>query len=142
VNQSSFVAATVEDLQPIAAHLLELSSRTPLLLFNGEMGSGKTTLIKTICQLAGVTERVSSPTFSLVNTYVGDNDLRIHHFDLHRIEVMEELLDFGFEDYIDTGDLCLIEWPKIAGPLLPSEVVLVSITEVDGRREVAVRSVA
>ncbi|NNC82519.1 MAG: tRNA (adenosine(37)-N6)-threonylcarbamoyltransferase complex ATPase subunit type 1 TsaE [Flavobacteriales bacterium] len=111
-----FSVDTIEDLTPVAEELIQFSKRYPIILLQGEMGTGKTTLSRVLVQQAGGSHP-SSPTFSLVNPY--ETDLgTIYHFDLYRIEDPEELLDFGFEEYLDSGDICLIEWPAIASSLI------------------------
>lgn len=88
-----------------------------IVLFFGDLGAGKTTIIKEICRQRGVNEEMSSPTFSIVNEYQSSGG-KVYHFDLYRIEDAMELLDLGFEDYLDSGDVCLIEWPEIAENIL------------------------
>ncbi len=90
------------------------------LLFNGEMGAGKTTLIKAICNYLGVEDTVSSPTFSLVNEYEGNGEI-IYHFDFYRIEEEDEAYAIGFEEYEHTGDYLLIEWSERIPNLIPEE---------------------
>ena len=90
------------------------------------MGAGKTTLIKQFCAYLGITDEVSSPTFSLVNEYNTEDDT-IYHFDLYRIENEEELYDFGIEEYLDSNNWLLIEWPDIITPLLPDKYNSISI---------------
>lgn len=116
-----------------------------IIAFYGSMGAGKTTFIRALCQELGVTEPVTSPTFAIVNEYeVVDDQLSIHqssikkvfHFDFYRIRRLEEAYDMGFEDYLYSGSLCLIEWPELIEELLPAETVRVSITvEDDGSRK-------
>lgn len=93
--------------------------------FKGEMGAGKTTLIKAICEQLGVSENVSSPSFALVYEYSSPREGIIYHFDLYRIKEKSELFDLGYEDYLYSGNLCFIEWPEIAEDLLPPETVKV-----------------
>ena len=99
------------------------------------MGAGKTTFIKALCEELGVTETVGSPTFAIINEYRGGNGLPIYHFDFYRINKLEEVYDFGYEDYFYSGNLCLIEWPELVESLLPENTVRVSIQETeDGSR--------
>ena len=92
------------------------------------MGAGKTTLIKALCKQLGVQDVVSSPTFSLVNTYLDAADQPIYHFDLYRLERFEEALDIGVDTYLDSGYRCCIEWPKLIQSLLPNQYQKLSIT--------------
>ena len=98
-----------------------------ILLFYGEMGSGKTTLIKEIAAQLGVKDLTNSPTFSLVNEYATGEGGRMYHFDFYRIEREEEAYDIGFEEYLDSGDWCLIEWPEKVENLLPLDSVVIRI---------------
>lgn len=140
MRTETFEAISIDGLEPICAFLKERSADCPTILFNGLMGSGKTTLIKSLCKALGSADRISSPTFSLVNEYLDQNGASIYHFDLYRVERQEELLDMGFEEYLDSGSICLIEWPEIAEGLLPTEVITVSIEENNGRRRISVQS--
>jgi tRNA threonylcarbamoyladenosine biosynthesis protein TsaE len=133
-----WTATSTNDLAPIARDLVDLLAECPIALFTGEMGVGKTTLIKAICAQLGISTTVTSPTFSLVNEYMTSTQDTLYHFDLHRIERLEELLDFGFEDYVDSGKLCLIEWPEIAQTLLPEKYVTIALAEEDGVRHISV----
>jgi len=95
--------------------------------FYGGMGAGKTTLIKAICRQLGSTDTVTSPTFSLINEYKDPSGHSLYHFDFYRIEKKEEILDFGYEEYIYSGDICLIEWPELVEELLPDNRVNIRI---------------
>ena len=100
------------------------------LAFYGEMGAGKTTLIKAFCQVLGVEDVVSSPTFSLVNVYNDKDGRNVFHFDFYRIKKLEEVYDIGYEEYFYSGDYCLIEWPEMVRQIMPESYVLVTI-EID-----------
>lgn len=114
---------------PQAAHdfIAAMDDRT-VYAFRGEMGAGKTTFIKAICTELGVEDEVNSPTFAIVNEYRSATAELIYHFDCYRIKKEEEALDMGFEDYMDSGALCFIEWPENVEELLPGDVVNVFIT--------------
>jgi tRNA threonylcarbamoyladenosine biosynthesis protein TsaE len=115
------------DLHGAALSLLEFANEEKIFLFEGEMGAGKTTFIKAICEAMGVVDVVSSPTFSIVNEYQGSNNSRIFHFDFYRIDDLREAYDIGYEEYFYSGDICLVEWPEKIRELLPQEYVQVSI---------------
>lgn len=108
------------------------------------MGSGKTTLIQSICASLGVTDEVTSPTFSLVNEYRSASGNPIYHFDFYRIRNLEEVFDIGYEDYFYSGHLCLIEWPSLVAPLLEGEPTLrIQLTKTNAAErsiEAAIRS--
>lgn len=111
-----------------------------IILFNGEMGVGKTTLIKQLCKVLGVQDATSSPTFSLVNEYYTSNNQTVYHFDFYRLNKETEALDMGVDDYLDSGNWCFIEWSeKIAG-LLPEETSTITIELLaDGKRKLELR---
>ena len=98
-----------------------------VIAFHGEMGAGKTTFIKALCAEFGVTDNVASPTFAIINEYLTPSDETIYHFDLYRLETIADLQNIGAEDYFYSGNLCLIEWPDIAEPLLPANTLHVTI---------------
>ncbi|MBP5582871.1 MAG: tRNA (adenosine(37)-N6)-threonylcarbamoyltransferase complex ATPase subunit type 1 TsaE [Bacteroidales bacterium] len=99
-----------------------------VIAFHGEMGAGKTTFIKALCAEFGVTDNVASPTFAIINEYLTPSDETIYHFDLYRLETIADLQNIGAEDYFYSGNLCLIEWPDIAEPLLPGNTLHVTIS--------------
>ena len=107
----SFLVKNESEIPHLALELREWIVAQKNILFYGEMGAGKTTLIKGICAALGSSNEISSPTYALVNEYDGDNSL-IYHFDLFRLKSFEEVLDIGFEEYIDSDAICLIEWPE------------------------------
>ena len=125
----------VGDLRDAAEEILESLERRTIVAFRGEMGAGKTTLIREICEQLGVTDTVTSPTFAIVNEYK-DRDMRpIYHFDFSRINRIEEAFDFGYEEYFYSGNLCLVEWPEKIEPLMPEEGVMTVRIEVTGEED-------
>ncbi|MFZ4455627.1 MAG: tRNA (adenosine(37)-N6)-threonylcarbamoyltransferase complex ATPase subunit type 1 TsaE [Bacteroidales bacterium] len=99
--------------------------------FYGEMGAGKTTFIKAICEELGVEDVINSPTFAIVNEYRSNSGELIYHFDFYRINKIEEAYDFGYEDYFYSGAICFIEWPEKITDLLPGDCISVSIKEIE-----------
>ena len=132
------VIAGLEDLERAAKEFLEAIGGNTLLAFYAPMGAGKTTFTTALCKALGVQEdAVSSPTFAIVNEYRGGLGQPIFHFDFYRIENPAEALDIGLYDYLDSGCLCLMEWPENIEGLLPEETLKVSISvQPDGSRMV------
>jgi len=104
---------TLDEIEDVAKSIINEINDVNLVLFKGELGSGKTTLIKSILKNLGVKENITSPTFSIVNQYLISNGL-INHFDLYRIKSLTELDVIGFEEYLESEAVCFIEWPEIA----------------------------
>lgn len=110
----------LEELDAVAKKLLVGAGNSSVWLFHGEMGAGKTTLIKAVCKMLGVHSVMTSPTFSIVNEYEGANVEVFYHFDFYRLKNEEEAYDIGVEEYLDSGRLCLIEWGERIPSLLPA----------------------
>lgn len=126
------ITYTLDQLPAVAAKILAtLSNRT--LLFQGKMGVGKTTLIKLIAEQLGVQDTMSSPTFSLVNEYKISDDLKLYHFDFYRITSEEEAYDIGIEEYFDSPDWKLIEWPEKIKNLIPESHTKLKLFENDDK---------
>lgn len=121
---------SLEEIDKVAKEVVEVVT-SPILLFEGEMGAGKTTLIKAIGRHLGVIDTISSPTFSLINEYKTQAGQTIYHFDCYRISSEEEAMDFGAEEYLDSGNTCFIEWAKNISSLLPNTTQRVQITKID-----------
>jgi tRNA threonylcarbamoyladenosine biosynthesis protein TsaE len=121
---------TIENINQIhiaAKEFLNLTGNYKIFLFKGEMGSGKTTFIKAICSELGVSQEVTSPTFAIVNEYETPRGQQIYHFDLYRIDKIEELLDIGFEEYLNSDARIFIEWPELAENIIQAPTLLVNI---------------
>ena len=118
------------DIKKITTTLLDTlkDSSCNVWCFNGEMGAGKTTTIANLLHHAGVEDRVSSPTFSIVNEYFSPDMGTIYHFDFYRIEMEEEAIDIGTIEYFDSDNLCLLEWSSKIPNLLPDSYGIISIT--------------
>lgn len=119
--------ADIRELPRAAQAIIQRTSGRGVVAFFGEMGAGKTTLIREICAHLGVKDTVTSPTFALVNHYISERTGDIFHFDFYRIDKLEEAYDLGYDEYFDSGALCLIEWPEKIEPLLPEDAVRVEI---------------
>ncbi|WP_449028691.1 tRNA (adenosine(37)-N6)-threonylcarbamoyltransferase complex ATPase subunit type 1 TsaE [Prevotella jejuni] len=106
--------------------------------FYGKMGAGKTTFIKALCEVLGVEDVITSPTFAIINEYTDGKGDPIYHFDFYRIKKLEEVYDMGYEDYFYSGNLCLLEWPELIEDILPENVIKVTIEEQpDGTRKLS-----
>ena len=124
----------VSELERASTSLLELINDNNIVCFYGEMGVGKTTFIKEICKKLGVEDVVSSPTFSIINEYLTENNESVYHFDFYRIEKEEEAFDIGYEEYFYQGNLCLIEWPEKISSIIPKNIIKVQMTRSDEQR--------
>lgn len=123
-----YTCQSPDELKPIASALVEYYKEKKIFAFHGQMGAGKTTFIKTICEYLKVTDTVSSPTFAIINEYLTADTGSVYHFDLYRIKSWTEMLEIGYEDYFYSGNYCLLEWPEKIVNLLPEETVHVDIT--------------
>lgn len=119
------------ELDPVARELLAKSDNRTIWLFYGEMGSGKTTLIKAIARQLGVTETMSSPTFSIVNEYGLPSNRKVYHVDLYRLANERELGEIGMDEYLNSGQYCFIEWPEKLGTFTPPRHVGVRLSTID-----------
>ena len=126
-GSSTWREVRVEELRKVAKDFIAHAGHCPVWLFYGEMGSGKTTFIKSMCAELGVVDTMSSPTYSIVNEYKTVDDKVIYHFDFYRIKNEAEAYDIGAEEYFYSGSLCLIEWPDKIPSLIPAEHAEISI---------------
>ncbi|MDF2431481.1 MAG: tRNA threonylcarbamoyladenosine biosynthesis protein TsaE [Mucilaginibacter sp.] len=120
----------IGDIATVANRILDYSANNRIFLFYGDMGAGKTTLIKALCECLGTNEPVTSPTFSIVNEYAG-NDNKIYHFDFYRLKDQSEALDMGYEEYFYSDAYCFIEWPEKIPALLPEHYIRIQIKVAD-----------
>ena len=118
-------------LRDAARHFLRETAGSRIFAFYGPMGSGKTTFIKALCSEMGVTDTVTSPSFTLVNEYKRPGNPPVYHFDFYRIKKISEVLDFGIEEYFDSDSPCFMEWPELIEQLLPPETLRLSINVAD-----------
>ena len=132
----------LEHIREAARQFISHIGDRRVFAFYGNMGAGKTTFIKAVCEELGVTDVVTSPTFAIVNEYSIDHsplniDHSLYHFDFYRIKKLEEVYDMGYEDYFYSDALCFIEWPELIDEVLPDDAVKVTIKEnADGTRTV------
>lgn len=127
--------STIGDLPEAARQFVDAMDGKKLFAFYGKMGAGKTTFIKAVCEAMGVLDVINSPTFAIVNEYLDGKGQPVYHFDFYRLKHAAEAYDIGFEDYVGSGHVCFMEWPEVIEPLLPDDVVRVTIEEqADGSR--------
>ena len=119
---------SLAELPDAAEEIIRSLGGRTIVAFRGEMGAGKTTLIREIAARLGSDDVVTSPTFAIINQYAAAEGRTLYHFDFYRIDRLEEGYDFGYEEYFDSGDLCLVEWPEKIEPLLPENTMNVRIT--------------
>ena len=116
---------SLDELDKVAEAVVESLNGRTVVALDAPMGAGKTTLVSQIAKYLGSEDDVTSPTFAIVNQYEGERT--IYHFDMYRIDRIEEALDFGSEEYLSSGELCLVEWPEKIEPLLPEDTMVVKI---------------
>lgn len=128
----------LDNIREAAKQFIANIGDSTVFAFYGNMGAGKTTFVKAVCEELGVDDVITSPTFSIVNEYRSEQtDELIYHFDFYRVKKIEEVYDMGFEDYFYSGALCFIEWPELCEEVLPDDTVKVSINEEpDGSRTI------
>jgi tRNA threonylcarbamoyladenosine biosynthesis protein TsaE len=130
------VIKDLTDLERAAREFLREKPEGSVVALYGAMGAGKTTFTKALCRVLGVPDSVNSPTFTIINEYRDKNGNPVFHFDLYRIEKLEEVYDIGIEEFLYSGRLCLIEWPEKMEQLLPEDCIRVTINVLaDGSRE-------
>lgn len=117
---------SIAQLEDVSQQILN-QSPNKVILFNGDMGVGKTTLIKQLCKTLGVKDATSSPTFSLVNEYQTASNQTVYHFDFYRLNKETEALDMGVDDYFYSGNWCFIEWPEKIENLIPQQHTVITI---------------
>lgn len=138
---NTIIINSLEEIDEAARQFVEMMDDRTVYAFYGEMGAGKTTFINALSRALGVEDDATgSPSFAIVNEYRSDTTAElIYHFDLYRLESVEEALDLGVEDYFDSGALCLIEWPERVEDILPDDTVKVTIkVEESGQRHITV----
>ena len=128
MKNHEITVAGINELSDAAKQILEFAKGKKVLAFYGDMGTGKTTLIKEFCRQLGSDDNFSSPTFSIVNEYsIPASPEKIYHIDLFRLKNIEESVAAGVQEYIDSGNYCFIEWARLIEPLLPDDAVKISM---------------
>jgi tRNA threonylcarbamoyladenosine biosynthesis protein TsaE len=123
-----------EEADEVAGALLHACPHSRVFALRGELGAGKTTLIKAFCRELGVQENTASPSFAIVNEYHDAHNESVYHFDLFRLKDKKELEGIGFDEYLDSGHYCFVEWPELAAGHLPPDTVRVDMRVVGSER--------
>ena len=135
---TEIIISSLDKIADAAQEFVSQIGEKRVFAFYGVMGAGKTTFIKAVCDQLGVNDAVTSPTFAIVNEYNSQMG-PIYHFDFYRIKRASEVLDIGFDDYIYSGNLCLMEWPELIEDFLPEETTIVKIMEIEnGMRKIII----
>ena len=135
---TEIIISSLDKIADAAKEFVSQIGEKRVFAFYGGMGAGKTTFIKAVCDQLGVNDAVTSPTFAIVNEYNSQMG-PIYHFDFYRIKRASEVLDIGFDDYIYSGNLCLMEWPELIEDFLPEETTIVKIMEIEnGMRKIII----
>lgn len=133
-----FITAGAVETQCVAAEIANMTAPGAVLCLRGEIGAGKTVFTTGLCRALGVSDCVTSPTFTVVNEYDGEQ-VRVYHFDMYRIEEEDELLEIGFEEYLSSGGVCIIEWPQNVEGALPKHRLEITITKLgENERKITV----
>ena len=122
---------TLDKIQQAAKDLLAATTLYKVFALEGEMGAGKTTFIHALCEAMGVTDSISSPTFSIINQYKTLSGQTVYHMDLYRIKDEQEAINAGIEDCLYSGNACLVDWPEKIPAVFPAETLYITITAVD-----------
>ncbi|MBQ0156623.1 MAG: tRNA (adenosine(37)-N6)-threonylcarbamoyltransferase complex ATPase subunit type 1 TsaE [Bacteroidales bacterium] len=121
---------TLDEIESAASEIIKAFDGRKIIRFIGEMGAGKTTMIKSLCKMLGVDEEVTSPTFAIVNEYEGAG-CRVFHFDFYRVKNQQEAIDLGLADYFYSGEYVFMEWPQLVDDFMPDDVVTLTIKEIE-----------
>ena len=137
-----YVTNSEEETEALGARLAAVLTPGTVVAFTGDLGAGKTAFTRGLARGLGVTDRVTSPTFTIVNEYEGDR-LPLFHFDMYRLASSEELFDIGWEDYLQRGGVCAVEWSENVSDALEEDALSVEISrgEQDGQRVIVIKGV-
>ena len=137
MTKAIFSIPDINSIKNVATEFLNEYPSHKILAFRGEMGVGKTTFIKALCDALGVSDTVNSPSFAIINEYESAAGDKIYHFDFYRIKNLKEAMSIGSEDYFYSSNKCFIEWPEVVEDILPDDHLRVDIIEVNGQREIS-----
>lgn len=139
IKEMVFKVKDIADLEIVEQELLQFTEKYTIFCFFGEVGAGKTTLITQFCKALGIEDKVSSPTYSIVQEYKYGNQ-KLFHIDLYRLNSEEEAFDIGLEDYLYSNNICLIEWPNDFLNLIPKQYVKIKLENIDGERNISIEA--
>jgi len=125
------ICHTIEDLPEITNQIYDYGKKFSIWLLKGEMGAGKTTFVLALAEIIGIHDHVSSPSYSIIHEYESLTGEKLYHFDFFRVNNVSEIFDIGFDEYIDSGNLCLIEWPELIENYLPDKYLIINIDNPD-----------
>lgn len=133
-----YTIQSIEDLKPVVDEIIQLTQSNTIFCFYGNLGAGKTTLVKLICEQLKVLDNISSPTYPIINEYKTVDGKTIYHIDLYRLKSIDEAINIGIEDYFYSDHLCFVEWPDNFESILPDNHVKIKISKFDENREIVV----
>lgn len=128
---TEIIFKNLDELPSVVLEFIQKIAKKKHFAFYGEMGVGKTTFIKELCKSLGVLDKVTSPTFSIINEYYSEDNGNIYHFDFYRIRDIEEVYNLGYEDYFYSDHYCFIEWPELVEQLLPEHISKIYIKQIE-----------
>jgi len=131
---NKLVIKSLDQIDQVAEAFLALTQDYNVIAFNGQMGVGKTTFIKALCEKIDVVDQVNSPTFAIINEYATKWGELVYHFDFYRVKNLKEAMNVGTEEYFFSGNKCFIEWPDVVEDILPDGYLRVDIVEENGKR--------
>lgn len=133
-SEKNLSCDSLEQLGQIAASIVEFAGAERIWFINGDMAAGKTTLVVAICKLLGCNSAATSPTYSLVNEYITNENTIVYHFDFYRLKTALEALDYGLDEYFDSGNICICEWPQNIESLWPEHYLWIDIVKFEGEK--------
>jgi tRNA threonylcarbamoyladenosine biosynthesis protein TsaE len=129
----------LDEIEKTAKYFLQLNQKSKLFAFSGDLGAGKTTFINALCREMGVTETVTSPTYSIIQEYATEIGEVIYHIDLYRVKDEREAMDAGIEDCLNSEEICMVEWPERAPEIFPSETIFTRIETISANKRKLMR---
>lgn len=140
IDMISFTIKDIDELEKVTDAIIGLTNSNTVFCFYGNLGAGKTTLIKLICEKLEVLDDISSPTYPIINEYKTTDNKIVYHIDLYRLKSIDEALNIGIEEYLYSGNLCFIEWPDNFESILPDIHIKIKIVKFDDNREIVISS--